>query len=61
MYQRTGVGAIDAEERNGGLGVDGFSVASSRDGGEARRGHAGAASGDTAGEHIGGGVGGGGW
>jgi hypothetical protein len=59
-YQRAGVGTVNAEERDRRLRIDlcGLGETPRGDGLEARRGGAGAASGDTAGEHIGGGVGG---
>jgi len=59
-YQRAGVGTVNAEERDRRLRIDlcGLGETPRGDGLEARRGGAGAASGDTAGEHVGGGVGG---
>ena len=59
-YQRAGVGTVNAEERDRRLRIDlcGLGETPRGDGLEARRDGAGAASGDTAGEHVGGGVGG---
>lgn len=59
-YQRAGVGTVNAEEGDRRLRVDlcGLGETPRGDGLEARRGGAGAAGGDTAGEHVGGGVGG---
>jgi hypothetical protein len=59
-YQRAGVGSINAEERDRRLRIDlcGLGETPRGDGLEARRGDASAASGDTAGEHVGGGMGG---
>jgi hypothetical protein len=63
-YQRAGVGTVNSEERDRRLRIDlcGLGETPREDGLEARRGGAGAASGDTAGEHVVGVVGGrGGW
>jgi hypothetical protein len=57
-YQRAGVGSINAEERDRRLRIDlcGLGETPRGDGLEARRGDASAAGGDTAGEHVGGGM-----
>lgn len=55
-YQRAGVGTVHTEERDRRLRIDlcGLGETPRGDGLEARRGDAGAAGGDTAGEHVGG-------
>lgn len=57
-YKSAGVGAIEAEDLDRRLGVDGLSIceATDRSVGDAWSCHAGASSGEATGEHIGGDV-----